>query len=390
MSNWLHKWLAGWGTAYPRASMSYWRNMPLGRMKKLLAAAFFTVSVLGFVLDLLLLDRPHLGRGLVWPLLLGAGAAGTLAARIKRTGLYPLIQVTLTAVGCLAFIFPYISARQPIPDALKQRVAFDAIAILICTMLSYRLLQSFLSYEGLASIRMQTELSLAHGMQATLVPTISFQSAAFEVYGKSVPSTEMGGDLIDVIDSDGKLLAYVADVSGHGLAAGQLMGMLKTAIRVSFELQQDPVALLQTADRVLPAVKEPDMYATLALLHFDGSEQVEYALAGHVPILHYRDGSRDTARLSMEQFPVSLIPGGRYASQRVTYSQRDLFVMLTDGISEVFNDRGIEFGLDRLEQLVVQHAAQPLSHIWELVMEEVRHHGPQQDDQTLFLVRARR
>ena len=55
MNNWLHKWLEGLGTAYPGASSSYWRAMPLGRLKKLLAAAFFTVSVIGFVLDLLLL-----------------------------------------------------------------------------------------------------------------------------------------------------------------------------------------------------------------------------------------------------------------------------------------------------------------------------------------------
>ena len=89
MNNLLHKWLEGLGTAYPSASNSYWRTMPLGRMKKLLAAAFFTVSVFGFVLDLLLLNHPHLGRGLVWPLLMGAMAAGTLAARIKKTHLYP-------------------------------------------------------------------------------------------------------------------------------------------------------------------------------------------------------------------------------------------------------------------------------------------------------------
>jgi len=102
MNSWLHKWLEGLGTAYPSASSSYWRAMPLGRMKKLLAAAFFTVSALGFVLDLLLLNHPHLGRGLVWPLLLGALAAGTLAARIKGTHLYPPIWLILAAVSCLA------------------------------------------------------------------------------------------------------------------------------------------------------------------------------------------------------------------------------------------------------------------------------------------------
>src|SRR5215472_584620 len=93
---------------------------------------------------------------------------------------------------------------------------------------------------GLDSLRMQTELSLAHGIQATLVPTVSFQNAAFEVYGKSLPSAEMGGDLIDVIESNGNLLVYVADVSGHGLEAGQLMGMLKTALRVSLQFRQPP------------------------------------------------------------------------------------------------------------------------------------------------------
>ncbi len=57
--------------------------------------------------------------------------------------------------------------------------------------------------------------------------------------------------------------------------------MLKTALRVSLQFHEQPVALLESADRVLPAVKEPDMYATLAMLYFDGSTQAEYALAGH-------------------------------------------------------------------------------------------------------------
>jgi CheY-like chemotaxis protein len=237
--------------------------------------------------------------------------------------------------------------------------------------------------------RMQTELSLAHHIQATLVPTISFQTSRFEVYGKSLPSTEMGGDLIDVVEIDGGLLAYVADISGHGLPAGQLMGMLKTAIRVSLQFHQEPVALLESADRVLPSVKGPGMYATVALLYFNGSVQVEYALAGHVPILHYRRRSGDTVRLAMEQFPLGLIPGGSYASERVNYSPGDLFLMLTDGITETASQRGEEFGLASLEELLTESAAPPLQRIWELVMDGVKRHGMQRDDQSLLLLRVR-
>ena len=91
----------------------------------------------------------------------------------------------------------------------------------------------------------------------------------------------------------------------------------------------------------------------------------------------------------MEQFPLGLIPGGRYASQRVSYSPRDLFLLLTDGITEVVNERDEEFGLARLEQLMIHYAAQPLSQIWDLVMGEVKQHGVQQDDQSLLLLRVR-
>jgi serine phosphatase RsbU (regulator of sigma subunit) len=389
MNKWLDKWRAGLGSAYPSAFSPYWRALPMRHLTKLLMGTFLTFAGIGFAVDLLQLNHPRLGHGFFWPIFAGAMAAGLSAARIKKFRLALPLWLVMVVFAWLAYRVAHVSRSLSLPDALQQRVVFDAIGIWLGTGLGFRLLLSFVTTEGLDNVRMQTELSLARGIQATLVPTISFQNASFEVYGKSIPSAEMGGDLMDLIEDDRSLLAYVADVSGHGLAAGQLMGMLKTAIRVSLQFQQHPVALLEGADRVLPAVKEADMYATLALLRFDGSAQAEYALAGHVPILHYRDRSRDTARLSMQQFPLGLIPGGCYASQRVTYSSRDLFLMFTDGISEVPNDRDEEFGLTRLEHLLTQDAAQPLPHIWELIMEEVRQHGLQQDDQTVLLVRVR-
>ena len=389
MNNRFYKSLSGLTSAFPSAFSPYWRTLPIARMKLLLAGTFLSFSAVGFCFDLLQLSAPLFLRGFYWPILTGASATAILAAIIKRVRLLPLLYVVAFGFGGLGYWASHRSTPLAVPEVLHGRVVFDAVGILVGTGFGYRLLTLFAGTEGLGSIRMETELSLAHGIQATLVPTVSFQNAKFEVYGKSIPSTEMGGDLIDVIESDGSLLAYVADVSGHGLAAGQLMGMLKTAVRLAVQLRQLPIALLESADRVLPDLKDPDMFATVALLQFDASAEVEYASAGHVPILHYRDRSRDTARLSMEQFPLGLMPGGCYASLRIRYAPHDLFLMLTDGISEVPNAREEEFGLARLEQLLTQSAAQPLPQIWELIMEQVREHGLQQDDQTLLLVRVR-
>jgi hypothetical protein len=384
-------WVSDRWARHTISEAAFGRMLPLRNMGKFLAAAFITWCAVGFVIDLLLLNYQPLARGFFWPIYFGTLGTAVFAARMRGGFRLVLVLLLITGAGLwLAVRISFHSSALPAVEAMHRRVVFDAIGILVGTIVGYRVLVDFVLTEGIATVRMQTELALAHGIQATLVPTLSFQVDRFEVYGKSIPSAEMGGDLIDTVERDGTLLAYVADISGHGLAAGQLMGMLKTAIRVSLQFRQQPVAVMESADRVLPAVKESNMYATLALLYFDGSSDVEYSLAGHPPILHYREPTRDIARLAMEQFPLGLIPGGRYSSRRVTYSPRDVFLMLTDGISEVPDANDEEFGLNHLEQLLRQNAAEPLPELWELIMGEVQRHGVQQDDQTLLLLRVLR
>ena len=80
----------------------------------------------------------------------------------------------------------------------------------------------------------------------------------------------MGGDLVDaVLLPNGDMIAYVADIAGHGLSAGILMGMLKTAARTALldagvgHPSATLPLLLEKLNRVLPDVKEPQMYATI-------------------------------------------------------------------------------------------------------------------------------
>jgi sigma-B regulation protein RsbU (phosphoserine phosphatase) len=309
-------------------------------------------------------------------------------ARIKRPRLFLPLFLLIWLGILLGYLQVRASPTVPIPEADFQRILADTLGTLIGMAVSYRVLFSFNTTEGLHQVCMNTELSLAHGIQETLAPVLSIDGPGFEVYGRSLPSKEMGGDLIDVISTrEGGLLVYIADISGHGLPAGQLMGMLKAAMRMAFQFPHTPTSLLEGADRVLPAVKTSDMYATFALLSFDSSLEAEYAIAGHPAILHYRADSGEVERLSMEQFPLGLIPGSNYASSRVAFAPSDVFLMLTDGIPDAANERDEEFGL---EQILISNAAEPLSQIWDAVISAARQHGPPEDDQTLLLLRARK
>jgi sigma-B regulation protein RsbU (phosphoserine phosphatase) len=77
-----------------------------------------------------------------------------------------------------------------------------------------------------------------------------------------------------------------------------------------------------------------------------------------------------------------------FTSEPVEYAAGDLFVILTDGLTEVFDARDIEFGLDRVKSVVRERARASLETIEDQLMTEVRKHGRQLDDQTLLLVRV--
>jgi sigma-B regulation protein RsbU (phosphoserine phosphatase) len=165
------------------------------------------------------------------------------------------------------------------------------------------------------------------------------------------------------------------------------MGMVKTVVHHGVLLGQPLTALLDGINKVLPEVKEPSMYATLSAIRFDGSSQLEYTSAGHLPLLHFRRSSHDVTHCSIEQFPLGLFPAATYSSDRVQCGPGDLLAIVTDGMSETCDASGEDFGLERLAQLLRENATRPLSEIFQIMLTAVTKYGKQDDDRTLLLVR---
>jgi serine phosphatase RsbU (regulator of sigma subunit) len=234
----------------------------------------------------------------------------------------------------------------------------------------------------------QRELELAQGIQATLVPRISYRDERFEVCALTLPSEKVGGDVVDLVAHDGVLFCYVADVSGHGLQAGILMGMVKTAGRTLL-LDGCGLTEMQTKmNRVLPMVKEQHMYMTFAGLRFPPGDEVEYASAGHPPLLHWRAATKDITTLGAEQLPIGMFEGVEYETARVRYGKGDVFVITTDGVLEAENAAGEEFSIARLEEVMRQSEALKPQEMVEAVVSAVRSFGKQMDDQTILVLRT--
>jgi len=241
--------------------------------------------------------------------------------------------------------------------------------------------------------RLSTELASAHSIQRTLVPPISASFSGYDLNGLSLPSEKVGGDLVDVVLLPNRsVLAYVADVSGHGLQAGILMGMVKTAVRtILLESSDDPASLLASLcdrlNRALPTVKESHMYTTLSAICLAPDGRIQYTLAGHPSILYYQASTRTVQTLTFDQFPVGLLPVDAYISHSLQMEQGDLLAIATDGILEVADTQQEEFGSDRIAALLTQMPGQELAGIRDSVVSAAQAFGKQADDQTILLIR---
>jgi len=357
----------------------FWKELPPRPFAAFLAAVFFVFAAFGFLLDVMSGGRLPAGELALLVVVCGTVAVGWAWSMTKRPILLPVV-VVVQVLG--------VGLTQPIETA-GGRLTFDGIGGILCLVVGYMFFVAFITGEGAKAMRLQTEMTLAREIHETLAPPVSLANEACELAGRSIPTSEVGGDLVDAVGPDGCALCYVVDVSGHGVPAGSLMGMIKSAARMKLLSSTALGALLTDLNRVVFDVKSSSMFATAACLVVRSPRQAAYSLAGHLPLLHYRETTGAVEMLGEGQTALGFIASQAFTETPVTVGPGDLLAIVTDGLTEVVDRKGEELGIEAIAQILAEHAALPLESILDRVFERARRHGAQVDDQTALLVRIR-
>lgn len=270
----------------------------------------------------------------------------------------------------------------------QTRIIVLAVLCVVFSISGFTLFVVHLRRTERRSARVHAELELAQQVHRTLVPPIELSSQRVSVYGRSLPSGEMGGDLIDAVAEGEKVDVYVGDVSGHGVGAGVVMALLKGCVRTRMLRGADLVDIVVDANRVLGALTSPGTFATFAALRVQGDGAIQYVLAGHLPILHFRAASADWARYPNASLPLGVDAEETFSSGSAAAGPGDVLALFTDGLLEVRDAKGVELGLERLAQELARHADEPLASHHAAVMDAVRAWGAPMDDQSLILLRV--
>jgi phosphoserine phosphatase RsbU/P len=235
------------------------------------------------------------------------------------------------------------------------------------------------------------DLALAARVQRSLTPQ-PIVWGDMRVEASYHPVCTIGGDfgLVMPLKSDQLNLA-VCDVSGHGI------GSALVANRIYGEITwhlQNGVALpdiLRYLNRfAIEDIGSSDFFFTLAVAQIDHlSRRMIFAGAGHPPAMLTRPGqqpllleSRSTILGSLRD-AVSTEP-----TLEVELRPKDRILLYTDGLTDVFNQRGEMLGVEGLQAIVGEASCLPFSGMKQAIVDSVAawRKGPATDDTSLVLI----
>ncbi len=236
------------------------------------------------------------------------------------------------------------------------------------------------------SRRAEIERTAAAVLQRSLLPARLPVVPGLELAARYIPAENGGvsGDWYDVFTlPSGWLCIVIGDVVGRGLAAADVMGRLRSALRAYALIGGDPAEVLGRLDQQVQYF-EPDMMATVLLAMFEPSfERLHLSSAGHPPpVLALPD--QPAALLDVpSDHPVG-VPGGlRRRATTITVPPGALLCFYTDGLVER-RDTSLDASLERLCGAVV---AAPVDSVCAKVMAQLIGGDPPRDDVAMLAVR---
>jgi len=212
--------------------------------------------------------------------------------------------------------------------------------------------------------RMQKEMQVAQQIQHTLLPADFPQVDGYEIGATYRAAKEVGGDYYDFFWVDPTTLGIVvADVSGKGVPGSMVMTMIRTAMRLEARNNKSASDVLGKVNRHVTSDMKRGMFVTMFYIILDSrTRAINFASAGHNPMILYRGKTKEVYFLKPKGFPVGIdLPeedmfSKNLALQKVSLEKNDMLVIYTDGITEAMNAKKDQFGEERLVKVIKENS----------------------------------
>lgn len=254
---------------------------------------------------------------------------------------------------------------------------------------------TYLHLESLRRVRLEAEMDIARQVQMNILPQNVPIIDGLDIYAMSAPAFEVGGDFFDVIErSKDSLVLTVGDVTGKGMPSALLMSMTHTVIKSASRMMPFNFPH-QVLDRLnfdlFSDFSNVGMFATVFFGTFDRTNSVlSFSNAGQSPIYHIPNG-QEPVLLEAQDVPVGVLTENAFSTQKIQFSNGDIFVIATDGFPEARNAFDEMFGYERMKNSLSKSRDLSAKEMVESLLADVNSFSAskmQEDDQTIIVVKV--
>jgi len=241
--------------------------------------------------------------------------------------------------------------------------------------------------------QLEAALAIARDIQRSLLPRKAPHVPGYDLAGWNQPADETGGDSYDFADlPSGRLAVSVSDASGHGVGPALIVCQTRALLRAIAGHAADAGEILAEANHWLCADLLEGRFVTTFLGILDpAAHRLEYASAGHAPLLWYSARAHTVTSAGATGLPLGMVEAAAFATAPpVALEQGDMGIFLTDGFMEAHDPQGRLFGEPRVIDLILRHADATATEMIDVLRHEVARHvdgGPQLDDLTAVIVK---
>ena len=211
------------------------------------------------------------------------------------------------------------------------------------------------------SNQMKRQLKTATKVQSLFWPKIPQLPKGQNIWAFSEPASYVGGDLYDIIPfADDSLLAYVADISGKGVAAALIMAALSAMIRAEAALQSDIVKLMGVVnEQMYNLCAEEGYFSTIICARYwPRTGQLQLIRAGHPYPVWVAEGMV-TEIPCLEGIPLGVMEQVSYDTCELSLSAGGSCLLYSDGVIEAENESSQMLGNEGLRDCITKQTGPP-------------------------------
>ncbi|HEX2916804.1 MAG TPA: PP2C family protein-serine/threonine phosphatase [Chloroflexia bacterium] len=303
---------------------------------------------------------------------------------VIKLGIGALVVVTLEL-----FLSRYLGVNASyIPGAGTSLTALAALTIALATA-TRRYRNQVNDYIQDAANK-ASEMSVAHEIQASLMPPTQFISGNWTLVARSIPAREVGGDFYEYVNHPhlaGTVSGIaIGDVAGKGIPAALQMAVVRTLFRVEARRRIFPGETLMSVNAALQAERSFGMVTMLYAFIDLNTNKLYVANAGHnYPLVI----NGDLEEIKIPGLPLGIDDGIEYEEKVYQIMPGTSVIFYTDGLVEAMNNAGELFTFERLKEVVQANRKLNPAEMVSKILDEIASFtldAPQSDDMTLLVL----